>query len=169
MNIKLMKSVHWTDVKRIYREGIKTGQATFEKEPPGSWGEWSQKHLTECSLVCLEGDQFLGWAAISPVSQRCIYQGVGEVSVYVSEGNQGMGVGEELLKELINISEREGIWTLQAGIFPENESSLQLHKKLGFREVGLRTKIGKMSYGPLAGKWRDVVLIEKRSQSVGME
>ena len=169
MNIKLMKSSHWPDVKKIYQDGIKTGQATFEKEPPGSWGEWSRKHLAECSLVCQEGDQLLGWAAISPVSQRCIYQGVGEVSVYVSEENRGMGVGEVLLKELINISEKEGIWTLQAGIFPENESSLQLHKKLGFQEVGLRTKIGKMSYGPMAGKWRDVVLIERRSIRVGME
>lgn len=169
MNIKLMKSSHWPDVNRIYQEGIKTGQATFEKEPPGSWQEWSQQHLAECSLVCLEGDQLLGWAAISPVYQRCVYQGVGEVSVYVSEGNRGKGVGEELLKELIKISEKEGIWTLQAGIFPENESSLQLHKKLGFRKVGLRTKIGKMSYGPLAGKWRDVVLIERRSQRIGME
>ncbi|MCJ7715129.1 MAG: N-acetyltransferase family protein [Anaerolineales bacterium] len=167
MNIEKMRPDHWPSVKRIYQEGIDTGDATFQESPPSSWQEWADGHFANCSLVCLDDQGVVGWAAISPVSQRSVYQGAGEVSVYVTESYQGMGVGEMLLKELIKISEQAGIRTLQAGIFPENKNSLHLHKKLGFVEVGVRNKIGKMSYGHLSGTWRDVVLLEKRSKNIG--
>jgi phosphinothricin acetyltransferase len=163
-----MKPDHWPSVKRIYQEGIDTGDATFQESPPSSWQKWADGHFANCSLVCLEGEEVQGWAALSPVSRRSVYQGVGEASVYVAGIYQGMGVGEKLLEELIKISEQEGFWTLQAGIFPENKNSLHLHKKLGFVEVGIRKRFGKMGYGHLSGAWRDVVLLEKRSQNVGL-
>jgi len=168
MNIVKMKPDHWPAVKKIYQEGIATGDATFQESPPASWQDWSEGHLENCSLVCLDDQMVVGWAAISPVSKRPVYQGVGEVSVYVKKSCQGQGVGDKLLNNLVIISEQEGIWTLQAGIFPENEKSLILHKKFGFREVGVRKKIGKMGYGHLSGVWRNVVLLEKRSQNVGV-
>jgi len=168
MNIVKMKPDHWPAVKKIYQEGIATGDATFQESPPASWQDWSEGHLENCSLVCLDDQGVVGWAAISPVSKRPVYQGVGEVSVYVKKSCQGQGVGDKLLNNLVIISEQEGIWTLQAGIFQENEKSLILHKKFGFREVGVRKKIGKMGYGHLSGVWRNVVLLEKRSQNVGV-
>jgi phosphinothricin acetyltransferase len=168
MNIVKMKPDHWPAVKRIYQEGIATGDATFQESPPASWQDWSDGHLENCSLVCLDDQRVVGWAAISPVSNRTVYNGVGEVSVYVIKSCQGQGIGEKLLNKLINISEQEGIWTLQAGIFPEKEKSLLLHKKYGFHEVGVRKRIGKMGYGHLSGVWRNVVLLEKRSQNVGL-
>ena len=163
-----MKLDHWPAVKRIYQEGIATGDATFQESPPASWQDWSDEHLENCSLVGLDDQRVVGWAAISPVSSRSVYLGVGEVSVYVIKSCQGLGIGEKLLNKLIKISEQEGIWTLQAGIFPENEKSLKLHKKFGFHEVGVRKRIGKMGYGHLSGVWRNVVLMEKRSQNVGL-
>jgi len=168
MNIVKMKPDHWPAVKKIYQEGIATGDATFQESPPASWQDWSEGHLENCSLVCLDDQMVVGWAAISPVSKRPVYQGVGEVSVYVKKSYQGQGVGDKLLNNLVIISEQEEIWTLQAGIFQENEKSLILHKKFGFREVGVRKKIGKMGYGHLSGVWRNVVLLEKRSQNVGV-
>jgi phosphinothricin acetyltransferase len=162
-----MESSHWEGVKRIYEEGIKTGNATFEESPPTNWEEWSNRHLTSCSLVCVEESKVVGWAAISLVSARPVYQGVGEVSVYVSADYKGQGVGYALLNELILESEENGIWTLQAGIFPENQISLDLHKELGFTLVGRRKKIGKMNHGPYQGQWRDVILLERRSEQVG--
>lgn len=169
MKILRMEPKHWPEVKRIYQEGIDTGNATFEKTPPETWQEWSEEHINQCSLVCLEEGKIIGWAAISPISTRCVYQGVGETSVYVTEGNRGKGAGEMLLDNLIKKSEGEGIWTLQAGIFPENESSINLHKNLGFQVVVLRKKIGKMGDGHHSGIWRDVVLMEKRSPTVGVD
>jgi len=168
MNIAKMKPDHWPAVKKIYQEGVATGDATFQESPPASWQDWSDGYLENCSLVCLDDQRVVGWAAISPVSSRPVYLGVGEVSVYVKISCQGHGIGEKLLSKLINISEQEGLWTLQAGIFPENEISLLLHKKLGFQEVGVRKRFGKMGYGHLSGVWRDVVLLEKRSQNVGL-
>ena len=168
MNIVKMKPDHWPAVKRIYQEGIATGDATFQESPPASWQEWSDGHLENCSLVCLDDQRVVGWAAISPVSNRPVFKGVGEVSVYVIKSCQEQGIGEKLLNKLINISEQQGIWTLQAGIFLENEKSLLLHKKSGFHEVGVRKRIGKMGYGHLSGVWRNVVLLEKRSQNVGI-
>ncbi len=169
MKIELMSMDHWPGVKEIYQEGINTGNATFEEFPPESWQEWSEKHLSSCSLVCLDDSKVVGWAAVSPISSRCIYQGVGEVSVYVSQKIKRQGIGFALLNKLIRQSEEQGFWTLQTGIYPENQASLNLHQKLGFEIVGTRRKIGKMNYGPYKGQWRDVVLLERRSLVVGIK
>jgi L-amino acid N-acyltransferase YncA len=146
----------WESVRSIYLEGIATGNATFETAAP-SWDDWDANHLRCCRLVAREGGSVVGWV----VSGRAVYKGVAEVSVYVARSAQGKGIGRSLLDRLIEESEREGIWTLQAGIFPENEVSIELHKKLGFREVGRRERIGQLS-----GEWRDVVLMERRSAAV---
>ncbi|MTI59369.1 MAG: N-acetyltransferase family protein [Firmicutes bacterium] len=162
--IDKMKYEDWEEVKEIYLEGIKTENSTFQTKAP-SWKEWDKGHSSECRLIAKEGDDVLGWAALSPVSSRCVYSGVAEVSIYIGSQYRGNGIGTNLLKELIETSERNEFWTLQAGIFPENKSSLLLHKKCGFREVGIREKIGKMKNG----EWRDVVLLERRSNKVGIK
>jgi L-amino acid N-acyltransferase YncA len=153
-----MQLEHWPSVERIYVEGIATGNATFETESPG-WENWDAKHHHHSRLVALEGEGLLGWAALSPVSQRRVYAGVAEVSIYVAEAARGKGVGRALLAALVEQAERNGIWTLQAGIFPENRASISLHKACGFREVGVRERIGR-----LKGVWRDVVLMERRGR-----
>jgi L-amino acid N-acyltransferase YncA len=153
----------WPVVRAIYLDGIATGQATFETEAP-SWEKWDAGHLPSPRLVARESDDVLGWAALSPVSERCVYAGVAEISVYVSATHRGRGVGGKLLTSLIEESEKNGIWTLQAGIFQENTASLALHRSCGFREVGRRERIGKMN-----GVWRDTVLLERRSNLVGVE
>ena len=153
---------HWAVVEAIYRQGIATGNATFETQSP-TWEAWDAGHLTHSRLVATnDAGQVLGWAALSAVSGRCVYGGVAEVSVYVADGARGQGVGHQLLKALVAESEKNGIWTLQAGIFPENEASIRLHESLGFRVLGRRERIGK-----LAGVWRDTVLLERRSTVVG--
>ena len=139
-----------------------TGDATFEAAVPG-WEEWDEHHLRPGRLVARKEGQVVGWAALSPVSGRCIYSGVAEVSVYVTAAARGQGVGKSLLQALIEESERAGIWTLQAGIFPENTASIALHIACGFREVGTRERIGL-----LHGVWRDVLLMERRSHVVGI-
>ena len=149
-------------VQAIYREGIATGNATFETDVP-EWETWDRNHLRESRLVAREGDQVVGWAALSPVSSRCVYAGVAEVSVYVKASARGQGVGKALLRALVEASERAGIWTLQVGIFPENTASIALHIACGFREVGCRERLGQMH-----GVWRDVILMERRSQVVGV-
>ncbi len=151
----------WEGVARIYAEGIATGFATFEKTVP-SYEDWDQGHLNSCRLVAQDGEDLLGWAALSPVSSRCVYGGVGEVSVYVGQNARGRGVGESLMKELISQSEAEGLWTLQSGIFPENLGSIKLHEKVGFRQIGKRERIGNLD-----GIWKDNVLFERRSTTVG--
>lgn len=160
MKITMLLPEHWEAVKTIYEEGIATGNATFQTTAP-SWEEWDAAHSKKPRLVAVENDTVLGWAAITPVSGRCVYAGVGEVSVYVSAAARGKGVGKQLLQALITESEKENLWTLQAGVFPENEASLAIHKACGFRIVGTREKIGKMN-----GVWRDTVLLEKRSAHV---
>ena len=159
--IEKMKREDWEQVSRIYLEGIKTGNATFETDTP-SWESWISKHLPCCNIVARR-NKILGWAAVSPTSGRDVYSGVTEVSIYVSKECKRKGVGLALLKELIELSENNGIWTLQAGIFPENEASINLHKKCGFKIVGTREKIGKMN-----GIWRDVILMERRSKKAGV-
>jgi phosphinothricin acetyltransferase len=166
MKIAQMQIDHWQEVRDIYQQGIDTGQATFEESPPGNWEEWSSKFWPDLSLVCLVDGQVIGWAAISPVSNRLAYQGVGELSLYVAPQHQGRGTGKELMEKIILESEQAGFWTLQAGIFPENQPSLKLHRLYGFRVVGTRERIGKMTYGPHAGEWRDVLLLERRSEQV---
>ncbi|MEE2717028.1 MAG: GNAT family N-acetyltransferase [SAR324 cluster bacterium] len=154
-------------VLRIYGEGMATGHATFQADVP-NWQEWEAGHLPECRWVADEDNAILGWAALSGVSSRCVYAGVAEVSLYVSASAQGRGVGSRLLERLVTSSEDAGIWTLQAGIFPENTVSLRLHERYDFERLGVRKRLGKMTYGPLAGQWRDVVLLERRSQRVGV-
>ncbi len=158
-----MTPVDWEDVRRIYVEGIATGHATLETEPPAR-EDWDAAHRPDCRFVAKVGDAVVGWAALSPVSDRCCYGGVAEASVYVAEAARGRGAGRALLAELVRASEDAGIWTLQAGIFPENTPSLTIHQACGFRVVGVREKLGR-----LRGAWRDVALLERRSARVGLE
>lgn len=150
----------WPEVARVYREGMETGNATFETEVP-AWEAWDASHLLEHRLVALEDGELLGWAALAPVSRRECYRGLAEVSVYVAAGVRGRGVGHALLAALVESSERAGIWTLQATVFDGNAASLALHKGAGFREVGRRERIAR-----LHGEWRDTILLERRSPVV---
>lgn len=161
--INTMLHTDWLEVKRIYLEGIATGHATFEIDAP-SWERWNDTHLAHTRLVARAGDAVKGWAALSPVSTRSVYAGVAETSVYVAGDSRGQGIGRALLEALIQASESKGIWTLQAAVFPENSSSIELHEALGFREVGRRERIGKLN-----GVWRDTVLLERRSAIVGTD
>jgi len=154
-----MRPEDWPAVEAIYLQGIATGNATFETESPG-WENWSAKHHSHSRLIARAGGRVLGWAALCPVSARRVYAGVAEVSIYVADAAQGQGIGKALLHALIEQSEQHGIWTLQAGILPENKASLALHKSCEFREVGRREKIGL-----LKGVWRDVILLERRSKT----
>ena len=151
----------WPQVRATYLEGIATGHATFESEAP-NWEAWDQGHLAHPRLVAVDGDTVVGWAALSPISRRAVYAGVAEVSVYVGTAHRGKGIGRALLQELIVSSEAHGVWTLQAGIFPENAASVALHQACGFRVVGRRERLGRMH-----GVWRDVLLLERRSPTVG--
>ena len=153
----------WQQVKDIYEEGISTGNATFQTAAP-TWEEWDSSHVKNSRIVAVDEDNnILGWAALTPVSGRCVYAGVGEVSVYVSSQARGKGIGKALLNELIQQSEQNGFWTLTAGVFPENEASLKIHQQAGFKVLGVRERIGKMN-----DKWRDTVLLERRSQKIGI-
>ncbi|WP_299124406.1 GNAT family N-acetyltransferase [uncultured Winogradskyella sp.] len=158
-----LKETDWESVSKIYQEGLDTGNATFETNIP-DWQEWNSAHIKECRIIAEINNTIIGWAALSPVSSRCVYGGVAEVSVYVSSKFSGQKIGTQLLKRLISKSEENGIWTLQAGIFPENKGSIIIHEKLGFRKVGYREKIGQMN-----GIWRNTILLEKRSESVGIK
>jgi len=160
MEIRDLTPLDSQEVARIFEDGIRTGEATFETAAP-SWEEWDAAH-TEHRLVAELDGAVVGWAALSPVSERCCYGGVAESSVYVAEEVRGRGVGRELLEELIRRSEAAGIWTLQAGIFPENKPSLRLHLVCGFRLVGVRERLGELN-----GVWRDVLLLERRSEVAG--
>src|SRR5271165_279377 len=160
--IAAMTERDWEAVREIYLQGIATGIATFEQAAP-EWKEWSERHLSTCRLVARLENRIVGWAALSPVSSRCIYGGVAEVSIYVADGARGGGVGRQLMDALVKASEQSGIWTLQAGIFPENEASIHLHQQAGFRIVGRRERLGCMN-----GQWRDIVLMERRSAVVGL-
>jgi phosphinothricin acetyltransferase len=163
-----MNQHDWEGVRKIYLEGIATGNATFENEAP-DWRKWDAEHLKRPRLVVRDKGTVLGWAALSPVSNRSVYSGVAEVSLYVAKNHRGKSVGSKLLSSLIDASEKAGIWTLQGGIFSENKPSLNLFKKYGFRQVGLREKIGRMVYGDMRGSWRDVVLVERRSTLAGIK
>jgi phosphinothricin acetyltransferase len=153
---------NYPEVARIYGEGLQTGTATFETTIP-SWEKWDSGHLPFGRIIAVEDSNYLGWAALSPVSSRCVYGGVAEVSVYVAEAARGKGAGAFLLKNLIEISEANNIWTLQSGIFRDNVASRELHIKCGFREVGYKEKVGQ-----LHGVWKDNVLLERRSKVVGI-
>jgi L-amino acid N-acyltransferase YncA len=157
-----LRPEHWPEVRAIYQEGLAGGHATFETTAP-EWLEWDAAHLPHSRLVALDGERVLGWAALSPVSRRAVYAGVAEVSVYVAARAGGRGIGRRLLEALIEASEAAGIWTLQASIFPENEASVRLHAACGFRFLGRRERIARHH-----GAWRDTVLYERRSRSVGL-
>lgn len=161
MLIESLTITDWASVRSIYLEGIATGNATFEQVAP-EWAQWDAGHLKTRRLVARSDGPVLGWAALSAVSGRCVYGGVAEVSVYVAERARGRGIGGVLLSALVTESEQAGIWTLQAGIFPENQASIKLHLRSGFRVVGTRERLGSMN-----GRWRDVVLLERRSTVVG--
>ena len=157
MELQAMRPDDWPAVREIYQAGIATGEATFETTTP-DWEAWDAGHLDEHRLVARVGGQVVGWAALAPVSDRCAYAGVAEDSIYVAPGGQGRGVGRALLAALVASAERGGIWTVQTGIFPENQASIRLHQACGFRVVGLRERLGQLN-----GRWRDVVLLERRS------
>ncbi len=159
--VEPMAPTDWEAVRAIYLQGIAGGNATFERDAP-AWPDWDAGHLSTCRLVARSAGRVVGWAALQPVSSRCVYGGVAEVSVYVDEAIRGRGVGRALLEAVVLESERAGIWTLQAGIFPQNTASLALHRDCGFREVGRRERLGQID-----GAWRDVVLLERRSPVVG--
>jgi L-amino acid N-acyltransferase YncA len=151
---------HYLQVAKIYEAGIATGNATFESSAP-AWETWDSTHLPFGRIAALANAEVVGWAALTPVSGRCVYSGVAEVSVYVDPAYNGAGLGTRLLNRLIEEAEANGIWTLQAGIMYENYASRALHKKCGFREIGYREKLGKLN-----GQWRDIVLMEKRSKFI---
>jgi phosphinothricin acetyltransferase len=158
--IRDLRRDDWSAVRAIYEDGIRSGDATFETEPP-SWEAWDAAH-PELRLVAERNGEVVGWAALSPASARHCYRGVGEVSVYVAAAARGAGLGRALLERLVERSEHAGYWTLTAGVFPENEASLRLHRACDFRAVGVRERLGESG-----GVWRDVVLLERRSTLVG--
>ena len=154
-----MIEADWSQVVEIYKQGIDTGNATFETEIP-NWDKWNSGHIQACRIVAVTENEIIGWAALVPVSTRKVYAGVAEVSIYISNKYQGLKIGSKLLKQLIEESEKNGFWTLQAGVFPQNKSSIKIHQNNGFRIVGYREKIGQMK-----GMWRDTVLLERRSKN----
>jgi L-amino acid N-acyltransferase YncA len=158
VQVRELLPTDWPSVARIFGDGIATRNATFETKVP-TWEEWDAAHLPEHRYVAQENGGVVGWIALAPVSSRCCYAGVAEVSAYVAESARGRGVGTALLETLVASAERAGIWTLETGVFPENETSLALLSRFGFREVGIRERIGQMD-----GAWRDVVLLERRSE-----
>lgn len=160
--IEKMKDEDQNEVRSIYQEGIDTGNATFETEVP-EWEEWDRSHLRNCRLVAKVQGQVVGWVALSPVSGRCCYSGVAEVSLYVKVSARGRGIGKALLQEVIKQSEAAGIWTLQGCTFRENTASLAIQKGCGFREVGYRERISRLN-----GVWKDVILTERRSKVAGV-
>ena len=163
LSFQPLLAAHWPPVRAIYLEGIATGQATFQQDAP-EWGPWDQGHLPHSRIVVLKENEVAGWAALSPVSSRPVYRGVAEVSVYIGEHHRGKGLGFRLLQELVRQSEQNGIWTLQASIFPENGASVRIHEQNGFRLMGRREKIARHH-----GVWRDTVIMERRSKIVGYD
>ena len=163
LQIDPMLASDWPEVRAIYTEGIATRQATFETQAP-SWEAWDTAHLSAARLVVRQAKTLVGWAALSPVSARQVYAGVAEVSVYVAQSQRGVGLGRYLLEALIAASEANGIWSLQAVMFPENFASVALHRSCGFRDVGRRERIAS-----LWGVWRDTILMERRSAKIGID
>lgn len=163
-NIEEMKDSDYEDVSNIYLQGINTGIATFQNSIP-TFEDWDKGHIKSCRLVAKGDGRVLGFSVLSATSSRCVYSGVAEVSIYIGENYRGLGIGKALFTALIKLSEENNYWTLQSGIIKENIASIELHKKCGFRELGLREKIAKMD----TGIWHDVVLMERRSKSIGID
>lgn len=162
LTVAPFQETDFPSVQKIYRQGIDTGDATFQQKAK-SWSEWDNSHHPFCRIVAVKNEHIVGWAALSPISSRAVYAGIAEVSIYVDNTYKQQGIGQALLAQLITDSEQHGIWTLQAGIFPENIGSIKLHENNGFRQIGTREKLGKMN-----NIWRDVVLLERRSHVVGV-
>lgn len=162
--IEEMLPQHWNQVASIYLEGINTGKATFQSEVP-TFETWNNGHVNTCRFVAIFDNKVAGWAALSPTSSRCVYSGVAEVSVYIGENYRGLGIGSRLLNELVKASEENGFWSLRSGIISENTPSIKLHKRCGFREVGITEKVAKMK----SGIWHDVIIMERRSKIVGID
>lgn len=162
MEIIAIAKEHYSNISSIYTEGIQTGHATFETTAP-EWEDWDKGKLKHSRFAAVVDGTIVGWAALSAVSDRCVYGGVAEVSIYVSNAHKGKGVGKTLMARLIKESEVNGIWTLQSGMFPENEATIALHTRFGFRTVGFREKIGK-----LGNTWRDTIIMERRSKTIGI-
>lgn len=165
-----MTEADWPEVRRIYAEGIATGYATFESAPPDSWQDFMRNKVADGGLVArVPSGRMAGWAVLIPTSARPVYRGVAEASLYIGAAHRGRRVGDALMSEFIRVAEDRGFWTLQSSTFPQNLASLALQQRHGFRIVGIREKIGRMTHGPLAGQWCDTVLLERRSRSVGTE
>ena len=162
MNIEKLTEKHWPEVKAIYESGIATGNAHFSLNVP-DWDEWDNTHIKNCRFVATENGEVLGWAALTAISDRCVFAGVAEVSVYVAEKARGKGVGKQLLGTLVKESEKHNFWTLESRIFAENIASIKIHEQNGFRIIGRRERIGKLN-----GVWRDTILLERRSDKVGI-
>lgn len=162
MKIIPISKDHFPEIADIYRQGLETGNATFENTVP-TWENWDKAKLKHSRLVAIIDNTVVGWAALSSVSDRCVYGGVAEVSIYISNHHQGKGIGKALMQKLVKESESNGIWTLQSSMFPENEASIALHKSAGFRIIGYREKIGK-----LESKWRNTIMMERRSKTLGI-
>ena len=162
MDIIKIEAPHYPQIAAIYLKGIATGNATFQTEAP-DWDTWDKNHLLHSRLAAFVENEMAGWAALSPVSSRCVYAGVAEVSIYIADKYRGKGIGKILFSQLIKESEDNGLWTLQSGIFPENIGSIKLHEACGFRQVGYKEKIGKMN-----GIWRNNIILERRSKTVGI-
>jgi phosphinothricin acetyltransferase len=162
MEITAIGKEHYSNISRIYKEGIETGHATFETTAP-AWEDWDKSKLKHSRFAAVVDGIIVGWAALSAVSDRCVYGGVAEVSIYVTNSHKGKGVGKTLMAKLIEESEAYGIWMLQSGMFPENEGTVALHQRYGFRIVGFREKIGK-----LGDTWRDTIIMERRRKTIGI-
>lgn len=163
ISIRSMNENDWPSVSEIYRQGIETGKATFQSDIP-TYNEWNAAHIQECRFVTVHDGKVVGWTALSKVSSRCVYGGVAEVSIYIAAEARGKGIGKQLLNQMILESEKAGFWLLQSGIMEDNEPSIQLHERCGFRQVGYRERIGR----DIHGKWRSTVLVEKRSEVAGV-
>lgn len=164
IKVRPMLPADWPGVAEIYQQGIETNLATLQPECP-TWEEWDRAHIEDCRFVAEKDGDIIGWVALTPVSDRCVYSGVAEVSIYIHPNHQGKGVAQTLMEELIGASERAGYWTLQSSILSENEPSIALHKAAGYRTVGFRERIGRDK----AGAWRSIVLMERRSQNIATD
>jgi L-amino acid N-acyltransferase YncA len=162
MEIIKIEEEHYSAITKIYLQGIATGFATFQTSAP-SWEEWDKAHLKTCRILAKKDNEIIGWAALTQVSSRCVYEGVAEVSIYIDQEFRGKGIGKFLLSSLIKQSEENGLWTLQSGIFAENIGSIALHEKCGFRKIGYREKIAKLN-----NVWKDNIIMERRSKTVGL-
>jgi L-amino acid N-acyltransferase YncA len=169
MLISPISADDWNEIKAIFMEGIDGGNSSFETQPAVSFESWMEGKYPSCCIIARDSESHkaLAWASMSSVSKRFVFRGVAELSLYVTFSAHGRGIGKKMMEEVLRLSEEANIWTVQSGIFPENEASINLHKKFGFRIVGVREKIGKMLMGPHAGQWRDIVLMERRSTVAG--